>query len=125
MWYQTQYLRQYALADTIWPRRGYLDAARSIHSYLTTFMRSDDGVFFTSQDADLDEQTDGHAFYKLNDEARRKLGSPRIDTNIYRPRQGENDSCAWYCLSRDGIRLENMHGSVYQRDVEVRRDELH
>jgi uncharacterized protein YyaL (SSP411 family) len=88
MWYQTQYLRQYSLAHTIWARRGYLDASRSIYAYLTTFLRSDDGVFFTSQDADLDEATDGHAFYELNDEARRKLGVPRIDTNIYARENG-------------------------------------
>ncbi len=88
MWFQTQYLRQYALAHTIWPRRGYLGAARSIHGYLTTFLKSDDGVFFTSQDADLDAETDGHAFYKLNDKARRELGTPRIDTNIYARENG-------------------------------------
>ena len=88
MWYQTQYLRQYALAHTIWPRRGYLEAASSIHRYLTTFLRSDNGVFFTSQDADLDENIDGHAFYELNDEARRELGIPRIDTNIYARENG-------------------------------------
>ena len=88
MWYQTQYLRQYSLAHTIWPHRGYLEAARSIHSYLTTFLQSDDGVFFTSQDADLDENTDGHAFYELDDKARLKLGAPRIDTNVYARENG-------------------------------------
>ena len=88
MWFQTQYLRQYSLAHLIWPRRGYLGAARSIHGYLTKFLKSEDGAFFTSQDADLDEETDGHAFYKLNDKARRALGAPRIDTNIYARENG-------------------------------------
>jgi uncharacterized protein YyaL (SSP411 family) len=107
MWYQTQYLRQYSLAHTIWPRRGYLQAARSIHGYLTTFLKSDDGVFFTSQDADLDEETDGHAFFKLNDEARRKLGMPRIDTNIYARENGWAISSlvSYYNASTDPVVL--------------------
>jgi len=88
MWFQTQYLRQYALAHTIWPRRDYLEAAHSIYKYLTTFLKSENGAFFTSQDADLDEKTDGHAFYKLKDKARRALGAPRIDTNIYARENG-------------------------------------
>ncbi len=88
MWFQTQYLRQYALADTIWTQRGYQEAARSIYGYLTTFLKSADGAFYTSQDADLDARTDGHAFYKLNNDARRALGAPRIDTNIYARENG-------------------------------------
>ena len=83
MWYQAQYLRQYALAYSIWKRPAYLEAARNVRRYLTQFLSSPDGAFYTSQDADLDRKVDGKTFYALDDAGRKELGQPRIDRNIY------------------------------------------
>lgn len=83
MWYQAQYLRQYALAYSLWKDERYREAARDIERYLTTIMLSEDGAFYTSQDADLSRDIDGKTFYALPAEKRKALGMPRVDKNIY------------------------------------------
>ena len=88
MSFQAQYLRQYSQAYALWKDPKYLAAARDIERYLTTFLASPDGAFYVSQDADLDHDTDGHKYYALDDGARRKLGMPRIDKNIYARENG-------------------------------------
>jgi uncharacterized protein len=88
MSFQAQYLRQYSQAYALWKDPKYLAAARDIERYLATFLRSPDGAFYVSQDADLDRDTDGHKFYALNDADRRKLGMPRIDKNLYARENG-------------------------------------
>jgi uncharacterized protein len=88
MSFQAQYLRQYSQAYALWQDPKYLDAARNIQRYLTSFLLSPDGAFYVSQDADLDRETDGHTYYALDDAARRKLGMPRIDNNIYARENG-------------------------------------
>lgn len=64
----------------------YLAAACAIGRYLSQFLTSPEGAFYTSQDADIDDRTPGRTFYALDDAGRRKLGLPRIDTHIY-PRE--------------------------------------
>jgi uncharacterized protein YyaL (SSP411 family) len=86
--FQAQYLRQYSQAYALWKDPKYLAAARDIERFLTGFLRSPDGAFYVSQDADLDHDTDGHAFYALGDVERRKLGMPRIDKNLYARENG-------------------------------------
>jgi uncharacterized protein YyaL (SSP411 family) len=88
MSFQAQYLRQYSQAYALWQDPKYLDAARNIQRYLTSFLLSANGAFYVSQDADLDRETDGHTYYALDDAARRKLGMPRIDNNIYARENG-------------------------------------
>ena len=88
MWYQAQYLRVYSEAFALWNEPIYLNAAQSIYNYLINFMQSPEGVFYTSQDADLNADIDGHEFYSLDDNARRKLDMPRIDRNIYARENG-------------------------------------
>jgi uncharacterized protein YyaL (SSP411 family) len=88
MSFQAQYLRQYSQAYALWQDPKYLDAARNIQRYLTSFLLSPNGAFYVSQDADLDRETDGHTYYALDDAARRKLGMPRIDNNIYARENG-------------------------------------
>ena len=83
---QTQTLRSYALAYMQFGEARYGDAARRIARYLTEFLRSPEGAFYTSQDADLGRGIDGHRYYDLDDAGRRKLGMPRIDRNHY-PRE--------------------------------------
>ena len=88
MSFQAQYLRQYSQAYALWQDPKYLDAARKIERYLTTFLLDSNGAFYVSQDADLNHDTDGHVYYALDDAARRKLGMPRIDKNIYARENG-------------------------------------
>lgn len=83
MWYQAQYLRQYALAYSLWDDDKYRKAAQDVQRYLTTILMSEEGAFYTSQDADLNRETDGKTFYALSAEDREQLGMPRIDKNIY------------------------------------------
>jgi uncharacterized protein YyaL (SSP411 family) len=86
--FQAQYLRQYSQAYAFWKEPKYLAAARDIERYLTTFLASPDGAFYVSQDADLDQNTDGHKYYALDNGERRKLGLPRIDRNLYARENG-------------------------------------
>jgi uncharacterized protein len=86
--FQAQYLRQYSQAYALWKDPKYLAAARDIERYLTSFLKSSDGAFYVSQDADLDHDTDGHTYYALDDAGRRELGMPRIDKNIYARENG-------------------------------------
>jgi len=86
--FQSQYLRQYSQAYALWKDPKYLAAARDIERYLTTLMKSPDGAFYVSQDADLNHDVDGHKFYPLDDAGRRKLGMPRIDKNLYARENG-------------------------------------
>lgn len=88
MSFQGQYLRQYSQAYALWQDPKYLEAARNIQRYLTSFLMAPNGAFYVSQDADLDRETDGHTYYALDDAARRKLGMPRIDKNIYARENG-------------------------------------
>ncbi len=80
---QTQYLRIYSQAYLLWGKDKHLAAARKIYGYLQNFLKSDQVLYFTSQDADLNLEIDGHEYFPLADEARRNLGIPSIDKNTY------------------------------------------
>ena len=89
MSFQASGLRQYSAAYARWKDPNYLEAARDLQRYLLTGLRSPDGAFFTSQDADLGETLHGKEFYALPDAERRRLGrQPRIDKNIYARENG-------------------------------------
>lgn len=88
MSFQADDLRLYALAYANWHDDKYREAARAIERYLTAFLRSPDGAFYVSQDADLNARIDGRAYYALGAAARRKLGLPRIDTHVYARENG-------------------------------------
>jgi uncharacterized protein len=88
MQFQANGLRQYSAAYARWNDPRYLAAARSIERYLTGFLLSPEGAFYVSQDADLSHTVDGHAFYALDDQGRRKLGMPRIDQHLYARENG-------------------------------------
>jgi hypothetical protein len=88
MFYQAENLRLYSLAYARWQDPAYLEAMNSIHSYLVGFLRDSGGGFYTSQDADLNLEVDGHAYFPLDDAGRRSLGLPRIDDTIYARENG-------------------------------------
>jgi uncharacterized protein YyaL (SSP411 family) len=85
---QTGYLSHYSRAYALWGRPEHRKAARAVFDYLRTFLLSADGAFYTSQDADLNREIDGKTYYRLHDEARRRLGIPRIDRNRYARENG-------------------------------------
>jgi uncharacterized protein YyaL (SSP411 family) len=85
---QSQYLRIYSLAYARWKNADDLKAAQAIHSFLVNFLRSPEGAFYTSQDADLRPGEHGGEYFALDDAGRRKQGIPRIDTHIYARENG-------------------------------------
>ena len=108
MSFQSQYLRQYSQAYALWKDPKYLDAAKNVERYLTSFLLSPDGGFYVSQDADLNHDVDGHQYYALDDAARRKLGLPRIDKNMYARENGWAISglVAYYNVTNDPKALQ-------------------
>jgi uncharacterized protein YyaL (SSP411 family) len=85
---QTDALRLYAMAYELWGRKKDLQSALKISTYLVRFLRSPEGVYYTSQDADLNDKIDGHAFFSLKDKQRKELGIPRVDKHIYSRENG-------------------------------------
>lgn len=85
---QADDLRLYSVASVEFNEQRYVKAARDIERYLANFLTSPEGAFYTSQDADVSTAIDGHLFYPLDDKARRALGMPRIDKNIYTRENG-------------------------------------
>ena len=108
MSFQAQYLREYSQVYARWRDRRYLGAAKAIEAYLTGFLLGPEGAFYVSQDADLNRAIDGHAYYALDDAARRKLGLPRIDTHLYARENGWAISAlaAYYNVTEDEKALE-------------------
>lgn len=87
--YQAIALRHYANAYALWKNSADLKSARLLFRYLKERLRSPDGAFFTSQDADVDSDFSGKGFYALNAKDRAKLGrQPKIDTSIYARENG-------------------------------------
>jgi uncharacterized protein len=88
MQFQAENLRIYAMAWRQWHKPEYLQAALAIRGFLSTFLTSPDGAFYTSQNADLIDGQHSAAYFKLNDAARRRLGVPRVDRHIYARENG-------------------------------------
>jgi uncharacterized protein YyaL (SSP411 family) len=88
MQHQCENLRIYSLAYAQWRDETYLKVTQAIRKYLKTFLRSPDGAFYVSQDADLVPGEHSGEYFKLDDAGRRKLGIPRVDTHIYSRENG-------------------------------------
>jgi uncharacterized protein len=85
---QAEPMRLYALAYGQFRDERYLQAVRDLHRYVTTFLRSPEGAFYTSQDADLVKGEHSERYFALNDAARRKLGIPAVDKHRYARENG-------------------------------------
>lgn len=81
-------LRLYSLAYASLHRDEDLRAADRIQDYLFKFLRSKNGTFFVSQDADLKPGQKADEYFALNNAERRKLGVPRIDRSVYSDSNG-------------------------------------
>jgi uncharacterized protein YyaL (SSP411 family) len=86
--FQAETIRILCSAATRWNEFRWLVTADKIHSYLSHFLTSPDGAFYTSQDADLIPGIYADNYFALGDAARRKLGIPRVDTHIYASNNG-------------------------------------
>ncbi len=80
---QAGYLRIYALAYGRFRRPEDLQTARDLQRYLMDFLRSPEGAFHVSQDADVVPGQKSAGYYALDDAGRRARGMPRIDTSLY------------------------------------------
>lgn len=57
----------------------YLVAASDIYRYINSFLTDQEGVYYTSQDADLKPGEHSGEYFGLSDGKRKELGIPRID----------------------------------------------
>ena len=83
MEHQANNLRVFTLAALYFKEPRYRQAAERIASYLMTFLRSPEGAFYTSQDADLVKGEHSAEYFALDDKGRRALGMPTIDKHCY------------------------------------------
>ena len=85
---QGENMRIYSLGYLYFKDPRFLKAAQNIQKYLNNFLRSPDGAFYTSQDADVKQGEHSGEYFQLGDAARRKIGIPRIDRHIYARENG-------------------------------------
>jgi uncharacterized protein YyaL (SSP411 family) len=85
---QAENLRIYSLAWSQFHDPRYLAAAQSIHHFLINFLRSPDGAFYTSMDADLVDGVHSADYFALPDSARRAQGIPHVDDHQYSRENG-------------------------------------
>lgn len=106
---QAIFLRSLSLGYGQFKDPAYLAGAMKIYSYLKNFMRSPDGAFYTSQDADLVRGQHSADYFQLDDTARRKRGIPQIDKHIYSYENGViiQALSALYAASGDPAVLED------------------
>jgi uncharacterized protein YyaL (SSP411 family) len=81
--FQAEVLRAYALAHAQWRDPEDLRSAREIARYLLAFLKSPEGGFYASQDADLTAGEHAADYFALPDAERRRRGVPRVDTHVY------------------------------------------
>lgn len=86
-------LSTFAEAYRVTGDEAWLAHADAVHRYLREHLRAPEGAFYTAQDADLgthgDDPMPGAAYYALDDEGRRALGEPHIDTHVYASSNGQ------------------------------------
>jgi uncharacterized protein YyaL (SSP411 family) len=85
---QATNLRSYALAFALFKEPRYGAAAASVRRYLSNFLTSPSGAFFTSQDADVKQGEHADEYFRLDDAKRRAQGVPKIDKNVYARENG-------------------------------------
>jgi uncharacterized protein YyaL (SSP411 family) len=81
-------LRVAALAYAQWGDPRDLAAAQAIRRYLIAFLRSPEGSFWTSQNADVIDGQHAGGYFALPDAQRRAKGIPRIDKRRYARENG-------------------------------------
>ena len=85
---QTRYIKIYALASKLFNSPKYLNASKKVAQYVFRFLKNDEGAFYVSQDADLEQGKKAHNYFKYNNEKRVSLGIPKVDKHLYGSSQG-------------------------------------
>jgi len=85
---QAEYLRVYSDACARLARPVDCATADGVLRYLRSFLKSPEGTFYTSQDADLVRGQHATDYFALDDAARRKRGVPHVDTHRYAAENG-------------------------------------
>ncbi|MGA9341418.1 MAG: DUF255 domain-containing protein [Rhodanobacteraceae bacterium] len=81
---QGNHIRTYALGWAALDHDpAYAKVVGSVMGYLDTFLRSPEGTFYASQDADLKPGVHSDKYFAQGDAARRAQGIPRIDKHVY------------------------------------------
>lgn len=111
---QADNMRLYARAYALWREPRHLQAARDIRRFLTDHLRSPDGAFYASMDADLVQGRHAEAYFALDDAGRRKQGLPRVDTHLYSRENGSaiEALCELYAVSGDTADLDLAYAAV-------------
>lgn len=114
MEHQANNLRIFTLGALYFKEPRYQKAADAIAGYLLTFLRSPEGAFYTSQDADLVKGEHSAEYFALDDKGRRAKGMPTIDKHSYT----RENAWAAEALLLYGQAFQN------QRAVEAARDAI-
>ena len=85
---QASYLRLYALAYAQFADPKYRDVTDDIRRYLNRFLKSDEGMYYVSQDADLIQGEHSDDYFALSSSERFALGIPKIDKHVYAQENG-------------------------------------
>jgi uncharacterized protein YyaL (SSP411 family) len=112
---QAEYLRIYALAAAMFGREHDRAAVMDIRRYLDAFLRSPDGVFYASQDADLKPGVHSDGYFALADPARRRQGVPRVDRHVYSLQNGQliEALATWAELGGDREALDEARAAAH------------
>jgi uncharacterized protein YyaL (SSP411 family) len=113
MTFQAPALDNYAAAYQLTKDAKHLARAKAMLGFLDRFMKSPEGGFYTTQDADLNAHDrskpflDGHVYYALDEKGRLARGIPRIDTHEYGKENGLAISayCTMYEVTKDAAVL--------------------
>jgi uncharacterized protein len=109
MTFQAPALDNYATAYRLTNDPKQLARAKAMLVFLDRFMKSPEGGFYTTQDADVNAHDrtktfmDGHDYYPLDEKRRLAAGVPRIDTHEYGKENGLAISayCTMYEATKD------------------------
>jgi uncharacterized protein YyaL (SSP411 family) len=103
-------LESYALGYRATGDATLLEPGRAIHRYVAERLRTPDGTFLASQDADppAGSGLDGEAFYALDDARRRRSPRPRLDPHVYADQNGLLIAalCRWHAVTGEAAPLE-------------------
>ena len=88
MQYQAQGMRIFSMAYGVFHDPKDLAAAESIARFVERFLRSQEGAFYTSQDADVVRGEESGRYFAMDDAGRRKIGVPLVDTHVYARENG-------------------------------------
>ena len=66
-----------------------LASAQAVRNYLLNFLRSPQGAFYVSQDADAVPGEKATTYFELGDAARRAIGLPKTDQHVYAQENGQ------------------------------------